>query len=119
MVIHASHNSYKVGMTNLLGRGSEGFCNEFDALPLSLQTFCLTTMRYDADWWNARSFESDECNLFHLIALWPKSDVSIQINVIGFIWLQLQMSLVKKACIINYFDSFVQNPAAFYSVAQL
>ena len=51
-------------------------------------------MRYDADWWTVRLFESDECNFCHCIALWFRSDVSIQVKVICFIWLQLQMSFV-------------------------
>ena len=37
-------------------------------------------------------------NLFHFIALWFKSDVSIQVNVTCFIWLQLQMSFVVSRC---------------------
>ena len=53
-------------------------------------------MRYDADRWTARSFESDEGNFFQFIALSFKSGVSIQINVICFIWLQLQMSFVDS-----------------------
>ena len=89
MATHSSHSSYKVGMTALLGENSEGFGSK-----LSSQTFRLTTMRYDADWWTVRLFESDECNFCHCIALWFRSDVSIQVKVICFIWLQLQMSFV-------------------------
>ena len=47
MVTHSSHNSYKVGMTGLLGESSEGFRSKPKVL--SAQTFRLTTIRYDAD----------------------------------------------------------------------
>jgi len=52
-------------------------------------------MRYDANRWML-SFGSDDFWFFDLIELWFKFNVSFQVNVICFIWLELQMAFVAN-----------------------
>ena len=79
MVTHSSHNSYTVGMTGLLGKVAKGAA--VSSKPPSLVAN-FPSKHHEIRCWqvkctNARSFESNERNLFHFITLGFKSDVSI------------------------------------------
>ena len=77
MVTHSSHNSYTVGMTGLLGKVAKGAA--VSSKPPSLVAN-FPSKHHEIRCWqvkctNARSFESNERNLFHFITL----DVSLML----------------------------------------
>ena len=75
MVTHSSQTFYETDTTGLLGEVVKGSAVN------SKTPFLIANFPSDADRWNARTFESNECNLFQFVALWFKSDVSIQVTV--------------------------------------
>ena len=78
-------------MTGLLGKSTEGFCSRAPFTHRKLSVWPPWGMNLTGE---MQSFGSDDFWFFDLIALWFKFNVSIQVNVICFIWLQLLVAFV-------------------------
>ena len=94
MVTHSSHNSNKIGMTGLFGESSEGFRSKPYA------PFSHSKLSVWPPWGTMLTGEiHDHSSLMKVIFVIVSHydlglDVTIQVNVICFIWLQLQMPFV-------------------------
>jgi len=94
MITHSSHNFYKIGMTGLLGESSEGFRSKPYA-PFSHRKLSVWP-----PWGTMLIGEIDDHSSLRNVIFFSVShddlglDVTIHVNVICFIWLQLQMLFV-------------------------
>ena len=97
MITHSIHNFYKTGVTGLFGESSEGFRSKPYA------PFSHGKLSVWPPWGTMLAGETDDHSSLRNVIFFSVShddlglDVTIHVNVIFFIWLQLQMLFVVSS----------------------